>query len=352
MFQNIDNVVNQYAYEDLSYSYIFDHIKALRQKGDVSDIVTSVKKYLTYDYSLIDIAYLALKQINKSRQSSATITGFNDTIIIHDHNSSFMMSVMAIGSNVCATDKLKADFEVGFVGTRDQITKMIEFFDETFRSSAAKISWYFVSRDGVDSVGLYLPDVLPIFPEYYPWLEEGPTEYFRGYLKSTSPILFLSGDPGSGKTSYIRAMINEFNLNTFVGYDQKLFTSDTMFIEFLTSPIADILVLEDSESLVYPRKSENNTLISRLLNVSDGLLKLPRKKIVFTTNDAGFTNVDDALLRPGRCYDSKEFRPLTFEEAKKAAKKANVTEPKKDQDYTLAALFHQQQKVRKTKVGF
>jgi ATP-dependent 26S proteasome regulatory subunit len=42
--------------------------------------------------------------------------------------------------------------------------------------------------------------------------------------------------------------------------------------------------------------------MSRFLNISDGLIKLPNKKLVFTTNVTNFENIDSALLRPGRCF--------------------------------------------------
>jgi hypothetical protein len=81
-------------------------------------------------------------------------------------------------------------------------------------------------------------------------------------------------------------------------------------------------------------------MIARFLNVSDGLIKFPNKKVIFTTNLDDFKKVDEALLRPGRCFGMIKCRALTFEEAVAAAKVAGLKPPERARDYTIAELFN------------
>ena len=97
-------------------------------------------------------------------------------------------------------------------------------------------------------------------------------------------------------------------------------------------------------------------LRARFLNVSDGLIKFPAKKVIFTTNLDDFKKVDEALLRPGRCYGMIRCRALTYEEAGAAAKVAGLKLPEKTRDYTIAELFNPDTQIEliseTRKVGF
>jgi ATP-dependent 26S proteasome regulatory subunit len=92
-----------------------------------------------------------------------------------------------------------------------------------------------------------------------------------------------------------------------------------------------------------PREDGDNDMMSKFLNVSDGLIKITNKKMIFTTNINQVTKIDPALLRPGRCFGAVEFRELTSAEAARAAAVAGVV----DQDWTvqdhwsLAQIFTQ-----------
>jgi len=337
---------HSYTYDDISSSLVLGHIRNLRKNGNYDNVVTTTKKYLTHDYSLHDIAELVAKDMNKP-----FITGLCDTIMINDQTDPGLLVVLYGALNGTSTAKLKVDFTAHFTGSRVQVENLEKSFDNKFNRNA-EIHWYYVSKGHAESVSMTIPNDVVIHDEYYPWFPKGPKEFFKRYMESSCPILFISGEPGVGKTSFLRAMIVEFGLSTYVGYDEKLFNSDGMFIDFLVNSSADLLVMEDAETLVLPRKADNNTLIARLLNVSDGIIRLPNKKFIFTTNESGFSNVDDALLRPGRCFDSIEFRSLKYDEAVLAAKKTGLPEPIVKKDYTLASLFNQQQKVQPRKIGF
>jgi len=67
--------------------------------------------------------------------------------------------------------------------------------------------------------------------------------------------------------------------------------------------------------------------MTRCPNVSDGLVHLEKRKIIFTTNQNGFRGVDPALIGPGRCFGAVKARPLSYEEACAAASDASLPLP-------------------------
>ena len=96
--------------------------------------------------------------------------------------------------------------------------------------------------------------------------------------------------------------------------------------------------MEDADLLLTSREDDGNKLISRFLNVSDGLIRVKNKKMIFTTNISDFSKIDHAIIRPGRCYDFMHCRPLTALEARAAAAVAGVSDPGKS--VSLAELFN------------
>jgi ATP-dependent 26S proteasome regulatory subunit len=94
----------------------------------------------------------------------------------------------------------------------------------------------------------------------------------------------------------------------------------------------------------------------KFLNVSDGLISAADKKMVFSTNLPNIQDIDSALMRPGRCFDVVEFRPLTREEAKVVVEETrNGKVPEGKSQITLAELFSQQPSAgtaRRKGIGF
>jgi ATP-dependent 26S proteasome regulatory subunit len=86
-------------------------------------------------------------------------------------------------------------------------------------------------------------------------------------------------------------------------------------------------------------------MMHRFLNVGDGLISLKGKKLIFSTNLPSISDVDSALVRPGRCFDIVSFDNYTYEQAVALAKKLGVEFDKKEgksDTYSLAEIFHKQ----------
>jgi SpoVK/Ycf46/Vps4 family AAA+-type ATPase len=156
------------------------------------------------------------------------------------------------------------------------------------------------------------------------------------------PPIILSGPPGTGKTSFLRHLLLTQGVNAMVTYDDKVLNKDEFFVNYLTDEDHDALIVEDADVFLAPREDGENTLMSKFLNVSDGLIKIMNKKMIFTTNITQLNKIDAALLRPGRCFDAVEFRELTPAEAARAAQAAG--QPEQDwhsqTSWSLAQLFN------------
>lgn len=245
------------------------------------------------------------------------------------------------------------DLSIELIGNPIAIKAVAEHIKSGFAEEKfAEVKWWTTSQHGEVTREIYLPkNEQRVLPEYYPDLAD-PAKYISDYLAADESVLLMAGPPGTGKTTLLRHMITEHKLTAHVVYDEKLMQSDNVFSSFLFDEDGDIMIIEDADTILGAREAEGNKLMSRFLNVSDGLIKLPNKKLVFTTNLTDFSKVDQALLRPGRCYGVLHTRPLNLAEAQAAAKVANLPIPMEKREYTIAELFNQGKTAPVRSVGF
>jgi hypothetical protein len=234
-------------------------------------------------------------------------------------------------------------YRMEVVGERKEVERLRERLrDQLHNNALVKVTWYYKSTDGINSSTMHVtgnPNQLR--NEFYPWLRDGVNDFIDGYMKSNASILVMYGPPGTGKTSFLRHLLVQNNVNAIVTYDERVLSEDSFFVDYLTDETHDVLIVEDADVFLAPREGSANHMMSRFLNVSDGLIRMPHKKMIFTTNISQLGRIDQALLRPGRCYAAVEFRELSANEAAEAAAAAGLADRNwnKQDRWSLAELW-------------
>lgn len=234
-------------------------------------------------------------------------------------------------------------FTIEMWGEKSRLDELQPRIKSTFeRHSYAQVNWFYRGQHGIESRSIFVDNNKMIKNEFYPWFKDGVDSFLTDYLASEAMVLLLYGPPGTGKTSFIKYLLTKHKLQASITYDDKILGEDHFFIDFLTDDAQDTLVIEDADVLLTDRERDHNSIMSKFLNVSDGIVKIPGKKMIFTTNITQLNTVDEALLRKGRCYAAIEFRRLNQQEAAIAANSAgieNFNERRKD-TWSLADLFN------------
>jgi len=139
--------------------------------------------------------------------------------------------------------------------------------------------------------------------------------------KNAGRLVILSGPPGSGKSYFIRGLINEIQDVKFVLLQSNLLCSldqPTIIPLLIANREEDkpfVFVIEDADNYLVSRSADNMTSISSLLNFCDGLFgSFINLKIIATTN-AHELDVDEALKRPGRLLLHQKIDLLEPEQA-------------------------------------
>lgn len=212
-----------------------------------------------------------------------------------------------------------------------------------------EINWYYDEEGNDIRMFQIFDDVTR--DSLYPNVPEGLDSYVDRYLNSSASIMILIGEPGTGKTNFIRNILERIDKKVYLTYNDKVLESDYVFADFVANDYAGSFVIEDADNILEPR-SDGNGKMSKFLNVGDGLVKLRGKKIIFSTNLPSVSNIDEAIMRPGRCFDVLEFKRLTQTQAEKVCVEYNLNKVTGQNSYTIAEIFNQQKPVVKRSMGF
>jgi len=186
------------------------------------------------------------------------------------------------------------------------------------------IDWHFVtSQQDLESASVeeMADDVLSDLA--YPGIDGGVRRFVTRYLEARETVLVLQGPPGTGKTRLIRAILGELSRRkgepalALYTADARALAADGVFVKFITGE-SDAFVVEDADHLLKPR-ADGNEHLHRFLTIADGVVRAQGRKIIFSTNLPNVGDLDEALVRPGRCFAHLQVRKLAEAEAQALA---------------------------------
>jgi len=349
MFENVDFGIRQ---ENFGYGMTSQMRLDFLKRQSPTDILVCYSIRLEMRRNIVDVFTGMESVLNKTFPASTgtwRFVQFDPDYWIIQNSSMFITGEQRSGFSRPSLAYDEGGVKVNRVtiqvyGAPDATSSLLAAIESTFQDRTfTKITWYYKDGSGVDYRSLYVDQDHPIENSYYPWFTQGVDYFINDYLKSSATVLLLYGPPGTGKTSFLKHLICSRKMDAIVSYDEDILQDDRFFIDFLADDENNLMIIEDADLLLSNRESEQNKIMSKFLNVSDGIVKVASKKMVFTTNISQIARVDPALLRKGRCYASVEFRSLTSSEAARAAESAGVPDQHwtSKERWTLSEVFNQ-----------
>jgi hypothetical protein len=260
---------------------------------------------------------------------------------------------------------------VGFASTPKEAERLVTQFGESYSKPATDSGGDFhlieQGRYDINCHTVTLPPDTILSPEalslHYGGGGAKWHQDFVGKLRERNyGLSILEGRPGTGKTFYLRHLVGVLKDShrfyfiptstmgilskpEFIGFwsDQRRMHADRKFV----------VILEDSDTALMTRGSDNQEQVSAILNLSDGMLGDFLRLQVICTINCSVADIDPALLRPGRLIGHRVFERLDYQQAVRLAESLGRKLPLA-RDYSLAEVFagHDTDSINRPRIGF
>jgi hypothetical protein len=224
--------------------------------------------------------------------------------------------------NILDEEKLTENSSCGSVN--------LMYLDDEFGLFTKAIKLKYNEVSPID-LNLHYNDGMPEFNEHV--LSKLKEEPSKG-------IVFLHGKPGTGKTTYIRYLINQLEKKMILVPSEMIPQLATpQFMNFILKNQNSIMIIEDAESILESRENVRNNIISNMLNLTDGLLSDCLGIQFICTFNTAILKIDEAFFRPGRLIGTWEFKELSSSKVAALAKKEDLNIPD-IKAMTLAEIYN------------
>lgn len=186
-------------------------------------------------------------------------------------------------------------------------------------NASSTFTIYYLDKDNLSELTIELPHkkLDCINPDLYPDID--PEILAKEFIESDDNLLIVHGDPGTGKTSFIKYLtLQLYRLKNIsnISYAKDWKTmNDSQFWPKITGYEPPLLILDDLDHDLTTQDSKRSEFVSNLLSYLDGVLTNKSNKVIISTNQPIGT-IDAALLRSGRCFDCIELHKLKASYAK------------------------------------
>jgi Cdc6-like AAA superfamily ATPase len=295
----------------------------------------------------------------RSESSSQSLLVNNELeIIIRIHNGSNSMS----GSNKTKDDLIL--LEISYDIKKGELTEQLDLTTiKSFQKPKKKANIQLVKSEmghlDTEEYDLFVPptdlelnygsDFLKIHNVI---VERLNNSYDKG-------IILLHGDPGTGKTSYIKHLTSLVKNKDilFIPPSMAEMLSEPTIIPFLMDHKNSILIIEDAERVISDREGNGSPAgVSNILNLTDGILGDCLNIQVIATFNMKREKIDQALLRKGRLIAEHKFEKLSIDDTNKLLKHLEKNQ-EVNEGMVLADIYNIDVDVYKTstkgsKIGF
>jgi len=167
-------------------------------------------------------------------------------------------------------------------------------------------------------------------------------EWAKDFDLPNNRITLLHGDPGAGKTNYIKHIMNELPSvrKIYIPPFYVSALSDPAFLGFIRDYSNSLLIIEDAENILVSREQDSeNSAMSIILNLSDGIMGSVLNFKIIATFNTEEKNIDSALKRRGRMFIKHHFGKLSEAKTKALYQKLYGKNPPETQ-MVLADIYN------------